>query len=75
MSTLTIRNVRPAVVKSLKAMARKRKRSMEQEVREILEEYVADRHSVLDLIETGWTAQSRRPTASEVDDWIGAGRA
>jgi len=44
MATLTIRNVRPGVVKSL---AKKTRRSMEQQVRELLEEYVADRGSIL----------------------------
>ena len=74
MATLTIRNVRPAVVKSLKALARRNRRSMEQQVRELLEDYVAERRSVLEQIEAGWAAQPRRPTAEQVDNWIGAGR-
>jgi plasmid stability protein len=74
MATLTIRNVRPAVVRSLKALARKSHRSMEQQVRELLEDYVAERRSVLEQIEAGWAAQPRRPTAEQVDTWIGAGR-
>ena len=74
MATLTIRNVRPAVVKSLKALARRSRRSMEQQVRELLEDYVAERRSVLEQIEAGWAAQPRRPTADRVDNWIGAGR-
>ena len=74
MPTLTIRNVPPSVVKSLKALARKSRRSMEQEVRDLLEDYVAERRSVLEQIEAGWAAQTRRPTAQEVDSWIGAGR-
>jgi plasmid stability protein len=74
MATLTIRNVRPAVVKSLKALARRSQRSMEQQVRELLEDYVAERRSVLEQIEAGWAAQPRRPTAEQVDNWIGAGR-
>jgi len=74
MATLTIRNIRPAVVKSLKALARRSRRSMEQQVRELLEDYVAERRSVLKQIEAGWAAQPRRPTAEQVDNWIGAGR-
>jgi plasmid stability protein len=74
MPTLTIRNVPPGVVKSLKTIARRSRRSMEQEVRELLESYVAERRSVLDQIEAGWARQSRRPTAAEVDSWIRAGR-
>lgn len=74
MATLTIRNVRPGVVKSLKSLARKNRRSMEQQVRELLEEYVAERSSILEQIEAAWATQRRRPTAKEVDRWIRAGR-
>lgn len=74
MPTLTIRNVPTKVVKSLKSLARRRHRSMEQEVRELLEAHVADRRSVLEQIEAAWARQTRRPTASEVDAWIGVGR-
>ena len=74
MPTLTIRNVSAKTVKSLKALARRGHRSMEQEVRELLEGHVVERRSVLEQIEAGWTRQSRRPSASEVDAWIGAGR-
>ena len=74
MATLTIRNVPARVVRSLKTLARRHKRSMEQEVRELLEGYVAERRAVLDQIEAGWQAQTRRPNAREVDSWIKAGR-
>jgi len=74
MPTLTIRNVPTKTVRSLKALARRRRRSMEQEVRELLEAHVAERRSVLDQIEAGWARQTRRPTTTEVDSWIGAGR-
>jgi len=47
---------------------------MEQEVRELLEVYVAERRSVLDQIEQSWSRQTRRPTADEIEAWIGAGR-
>ena len=74
MPTLTIRNVPTKVVQSLKALARRRKRSMEQEIRELLEGHVAERQAVLNQIEAGWAKQARRPTASEVDAWLGVGR-
>ena len=74
MPTLTIRNIPPKTVRLLKALARRRHRSMEQEVRELLESYVVERRSVLDQIEAGWARQTRRPTATEVEAWIGAGR-
>ena len=75
MPTLTIRNVPAKVVKSLKALARRRRRSMEHEVRELLAAHVAERQSVLEQIEAGWARQTRRPTAAEIDTWIGVGRA
>ncbi|MBI3697643.1 MAG: hypothetical protein HY238_22770 [Acidobacteria bacterium] len=74
MATLTVRKVPTSVVKSLKALARRSRRSMEQEVRELLQDYVAERRSILEQIEAGWATQSRRPTAEQVDNWIGAGR-
>ena len=74
MPTLTIRNVPARVVRSLKALARRRRRSMEQEVRELLETYTSERRSVLDQIEAAWNRQTRRPTAREVDAWVEAGR-
>jgi len=74
MPTITVRNVPPKVVQSLKALARRHNRSMEQEVRELLEGYVAERRAVLDQIEAGWSRQTRRPTASEIDGWMGVGR-
>lgn len=75
MPTLTIRNVPTRVVRSLKALARRRSRSMEQEVRELLEAHVAERRSVLEQIEAGWARQTRRPTPAEIDAWIRVGRA
>jgi plasmid stability protein len=74
MATLTIRNVPTRVVRSLKALAKRRNTSMEQEIRELLEEYVMERSSVLKQIEASWARQSRRPSAEEIDSWINAGR-
>ena len=74
MATLTIRNVPARVVRGLKALAQRRNTSMEQEVRELLEEHVAERESLLKQIEAGWDRQTRRPSAREIDDWINAGR-
>ena len=67
MATLTIRNVPPKVVKSLKTVARQNRRSMEQEVRDLLEAHVAERASVLKQIEASWLKQSKRPSAAEID--------
>lgn len=73
-ATLTIRNVPMRVVRSLKALARRHGKSMEQEVREVLEQYVVERASVLRQMEAAWEHQARRPTAEEVDAWLAAGR-
>ena len=75
MATLTIRNVPAEIVKTLKSIARRNHRSMEQEVREILRDFIAERRSVLEQIEQSWADQMRRPTAKEIDGWIAAGRA
>jgi plasmid stability protein len=74
MPTLTIRNVPERIVKSLKVRARARHRSMEQEVRELLEEQFPERGLVFAQIEAGWEKQSRRPSAREIESWIRAGR-
>ena len=74
MPTITVRNVPVKVVRALKALAKRHSRSMEQEVRDLLEGYVAERRAVLDQIEAGWTRQARRPTVAEVDAWMGTDR-
>lgn len=74
MPTITVRNVPPKVVQSLKALARRHNRSMEQEIRDLIEGYVAERRAVLDQIAAGWSKQTRRPTAAEIDAWMGVGR-
>jgi plasmid stability protein len=74
MPTLTIRNLPPRVVQSLKSLARRHGRSMEQEVREVIEEHVTEREAVLGQIEDSWSGQRRRPTAAEVDRWLDTGR-
>ena len=74
MPTLTIRNVPAGTVDTLKTLARRQGRSMEQEVRELLDAYTAERQSVLSQIDESWVAQTRRPTAEEIDGWMGIGR-
>jgi hypothetical protein len=74
MANLTIRNVPARVVKSLKALARRNQRSMEQEVRAVIELHVGDRLALLDEIEQSWTRQARRPKPREIEAWIAAGR-
>lgn len=74
MATLTVRNVPTKVVKTLKTLARRNKRSMEQEVRAVLEQHTGERTAVLDAIERSWARQARPTTAREVDSWIATGR-
>lgn len=74
MATVTVRNLTPKVVRSLKSLAKRNGRSMEQEVREIIEMYVGDKLSVMKQIEESWSRQARRPAADEVDAWINEGR-
>jgi plasmid stability protein len=74
MPTLTIRNIPPRVVQSLKSLARRNGRSMEQLVREVIEEHVSERQAVLEQIEASWADQRRRPTAAEVNRWLETGR-
>lgn len=73
-ATITVRGVPLRVVKGLKAMARRANRSMEQEVRELLEEHVAERASILRQLESSWARQSRRATPEELEEWIASGR-
>jgi len=73
-ATLTIRNVPVRVVRSLKALAKRQGKSMEQQVRDLLEEHAGDRSSVLEQIEASWNKQARRHSAGEIDDWIATGR-
>jgi plasmid stability protein len=74
MATLTIRNVPPKVVRALKAQAERNRRSMEQEVREIIEAQVGDRASAIAQIEKAWVSQKRSPRAEEIEAWIREGR-
>jgi plasmid stability protein len=74
MATLTIRNVPTKVVRALKARAERNRRSMEQEVREIIEAQVGDRASAMAQIERAWASQTRSPKAGEIEAWIREGR-
>ncbi len=74
MATVTVRRVPPRIVEALKALARENDRSMEQEIRLLLVEYIGEREAVLREIEAAWKRQNRRPRAREVDLWIERGR-
>ncbi|HLF12097.1 MAG TPA: hypothetical protein VJA26_12860 [Gammaproteobacteria bacterium] len=74
MANLTIRNVPQRVVRRLKTLAKRQNMSMEQVVRDLLDEYAGERSSVLKQVEASWQRQARRPSAQEIDAWITAGR-
>ena len=74
MATITVRNLSPESIQALKARAKRQGRSMEQEVREILEAQAADRASVVEQITRSWASQKKRPSAKEIESWIDEGR-
>ncbi len=70
MATITVSNLPDSVVKTLKELAQKNKRSMEQEARDIISAHVMDRKSVVDLIEATWNKHNRTIKLEEADQWI-----
>jgi plasmid stability protein len=73
MPTLTIRKVPRAVIARVKSVAERSGRSMEQEVRELLERRYARRQDILKAIRTSWRALPPS-SAKEVARWIDTGR-
>jgi len=74
MPTITVRTVPPEIVASLEAPTKRHHRSMEQEVRDLLEGYVAELGANLDHVKAGWQAPAPRPTADEIDAWMAVGQ-
>ncbi|HVV49962.1 MAG TPA: hypothetical protein VHO06_09905 [Polyangia bacterium] len=70
MATPTIRNLAPEAMRALKARAARNGRSMEQEVRELIDSPVADRSSAVEQISRAWATQKRVPSAKEIGAWI-----
>ena len=73
MATLTIRNVSEDVVDRLKEAAKRKHRSMEQEVRELLSQRYPDRNERLSAIQRRWE-RFPSPTAEQVSAWVEKGR-
>lgn len=73
MPTLTIRNLPETTIQRLKQRARSHHRSMEQEVRDILEQNLRDRTDALERIEARW-AETPAPMRKEVDQWLAEAR-
>jgi plasmid stability protein len=70
MATLTVRNIPEDVLRSLKTLARMNHRSMEEELRRLIESKAMDRLSVLRQVEASWKRQKRPTTRREVERWI-----
>ena len=70
MPTITVRNIPEEVIAMIKNRARRNKRSMEQEVRNILSEVVLDRERAMKRIESLWQWQKRPISKEEVDAWL-----
>ena len=73
MPTLTIRNVPRMVIARLKNAAAQSGRSMEQELRELLERRYGRRVDVLKAIRASW-GELPSSSAKEVARWIETGR-
>ena len=73
MATLTIRNLPNEVVERLKEAAKRKGKSMEQEVRELLENRYRSRREILEQVEQRWKDLDS-PEAEEVETWLEEGR-
>ena len=73
MATITVRNLNEDIVDRLKAVAEENGRSMEQEVRELLEARFAPKADVLDRVRARWK-KTKGPSRAEVADWRSEGR-
>ncbi len=73
MASVTIRNIPPEVLLEMKAAASRNGRSLEGELRDLLQRRYRSRKEVLGSIRKRW---SGLPAVSpgQVDDWIEAGR-
>lgn len=73
MATLTIRNLSDELIQRVKTAAEHNHRSMEQEVRELLQRRYADKEQVLARLRERW---EQLPSASpdEVERWREEGR-
>lgn len=73
MATLTVRNLSDGVIERLKSTAAHNGRSMEQEVRELIESRYEPKNKALMRIRESWK-NLPETTPEEVDRWIETGR-
>ena len=74
MATITIRNLPEATVERLKAAAERNCRSMEQELRDLIQERYMSKADAVRRIRDRWP-ETPETTADEVKRWRGNGRA
>ncbi len=73
MATLTIRNLPDDLIERLKASAKAGHRSMEQEVRELLEACYQQKSDLINAIKNSWKELPESP-AKDMDTWRNKGR-
>ena len=73
MATITVRDLQEDLVERLKEAAAAHGRSMEQEVRELLESRYAPRHEVISRLKSRWS-DLPKTSAKDVKGWRETGR-
>ncbi len=73
MATLTIRNLPDELIERLKASAKASNRSMEQEVRELLEARYQQKSDLIKAIKQSWK-ELPETSAKDMDAWRHEGR-
>ena len=73
MATLTIRNLPDELIERLKASAKAGNRSMEQEVRELLEARYQQKTDLIQAIKNSWK-ELPETSAKDMDAWRQEGR-
>ena len=73
MATVTIRNLPDGVVQRIKQRASAKGHSMEQEIKELLENRYAEKAAVLEEIRQSWKTLPET-TSGEIDAWRAEGR-
>ena len=74
MGTLTIRNLPDETIDRIKAVAKARGWSMEQEIRSLIEARYADRKLAIERIRKRRAEPGYGVSADQIDEWIAQGR-
>ena len=69
-----MRHILTRIVRSLRAIAGGQYRSIEPKRYALIEGHGSKRRATLEEIARGWSQQTRRPSAEEIDSWIHVGR-